>query len=361
MEVYLLTPEGLRLLNEITIYGRITVMKSIRLPTEKKDYLFILTFKCNAMLLELDRNPETGEFRVITRAHGIISEKNLRPAESGTICAINENNRLIALRISDGILNVLKIDFEKNEIKSNNIRMEENTIVDFVFLECYDKPMICYIYQEDSNRHLKTCEITEDKELKNGPWYQENIEADSIFLIPVPRPHGGVIVIGQESITHIIDTNTYTAIAPPCLRNSKIVCYYKIDNERFLIGDSSGRLFVLILSDNADTKYLSSSSNCSPYSLKLIYLGEASIPSCMAYLDNNHFYIGSRLADSQLIKINMNNLNDGNYIEIIENYVSLAPIIDMVVVDLDKQGQDQVITCSGFAKDGNFIFKCLLN
>ena len=38
---------------------------------------------------------------------------------------------------------------------------------------------------------------------------------------------------------------------------------------------------------------------------------------------------------------------DNSYITVLQTYSNLAPIVDMVVVDLEKQGQGQLVTCSG--------------
>ena len=40
--------------------------------------------------------------------------------------------------------------------------------------------------------------------------------------------------------------------------------------------------------------------------MKLEVLGECSTPHCLAYLDNGVVFVGSRLGDSQLVKVNKN-------------------------------------------------------
>ncbi|KAH9394713.1 DNA damage-binding protein 1 [Tyrophagus putrescentiae] len=295
IEVYLVTPEGLRSLKEIPIYGRIQIMKKFRMPNEDRDFLFILTSKHNILILEIKRDTERGDFEVNTLAHGMISERIGHPAENGAICVINPQARLIALRIYDGMFNVIKLDFKSKEIKAYNIRMEETNVINFAFLNGCKAPTLCLIYQEHQSRHLKTYEITDEKEFCRGPWKQENVESESNILIPVDEEYGGVIVIGQESIVYIISQNSYTAIAPPGIKQS----------------------------------------------------------SSLTYLDNNYIFVGSRMGDSQLIKLNLEANDSGNYIEIIDSFVNLAPIVDMIVVDLDKQGQDQLVTCSGYFKDGS--------
>nr|CAD7419835.1 unnamed protein product [Timema poppensis] len=81
--------------------------------------------------------------------------------------------------------------------------------------------------------------------------------------------------------------------------------------------------------------------------LRVELLGEISIPECIRYLDNGVLFIGSRLGDSQLIKLNTRQDDMGCYVSVMETFTNLAPIVDMVVVDLERQGQGQLVTCSG--------------
>lgn len=125
--------------------------------------------------------------------------------------------------------------------------------------------------------------------------------------------------------------------------------------------------------------------------MKVEYLGETSIASSISYLDNGVVYVGSRFGDSQvgqmlsspfhssileekahmisfilfleydiiilffqqLVKLNLQADASGSFVEVLERYVNLGPIVDFCVVDLDRQGQGQVVTCSGAFKDGS--------
>ena len=48
------------------------------------------------------------------------------------------------------------------------------------------------------------------------------------MLIPVPEPHGGVIIIGTESITYHNGTMNH-AIAPSNMQQSTVVAYARVD------------------------------------------------------------------------------------------------------------------------------------
>lgn len=56
---------------------------------------------------------------------------------------------------------------------------------------------------------------------------------------------------------------------------------------------------------------------------------------------------------TQLVKLNIQPDPKGSYVEVLERYVNLGPIVDFCVVDLERQGQGQVVTCSGAYKDGS--------
>ena len=55
----------------------------------------------------------------------------------------------------------------------------------------------------------------------------------------------------------------------------------------------------------------------------------------------------------QLIRLNLQPDATGSYVEVLGRYVNLGPIVDFCVVDLERQGQGQVVTCSGAYKDGS--------
>jgi len=87
--------------------------------------------------------------------------------------------------------------------------------------------------------------------------------------------------------------------------------------------------------------------------LKLELLGETAIADSMTYLDNGYVYVGSRMGDSQLIRLNSDADSDGSYVTVVDSFTNLGPIVDMAVVDLERQDQGQLVTCSGAFKDGS--------
>ncbi|NWI58972.1 DDB1 protein, partial [Calyptomena viridis] len=362
LEIYVVTAEGLRPVKEVGMYGKTAVMELFRPKGESKDLLFILTAKYNACILEYKQSGDNID--IITRAHGNVQDRIGRPSETGIIGIIDPECRMIGLRLYDGLFKVIPLDRENKELKAFNIRLEELQVIDVKFLYGCQAPTICFVYQDPQGRHVKTYEVSlREKEFNKGPWKQENVEAEASMVIAVPEPFGGAIIIGQESITYH-NGDKYLAIAPPIIKQSTIVCHNRVDpnGSRYLLGDMEGRLFMLLLEKEEQMD-----GTVTLKDLRVELLGETSIAECLTYLDNGVVFVGSRLGDSQLVKLNVDSNEQGSYVVAMETFTNLGPIVDMCVVDLERQGQGQarlfllfclspgnsLVTCSGAFKEGS--------
>ncbi len=52
-------------------------------------------------------------------------------------------------------------------------------------------------------------------------------------------------------------------------------------------------------------------------------------------------------------QLNVEADEQNSYVTVMETFTNLGPIIDMCVVDLERQGQGQLVTCSGAYKEGS--------
>ncbi|XAR59373.1 hypothetical protein NMG60_11015195 [Bertholletia excelsa] len=222
-------------------------------------------------------------------------------------------------------------------------RLEELRVLDIKFLHGCQHPTIVVLYQDNmDSRHVKTYEVDlKDKCFVEGPWSHNNLDGRAYLLIPVHPPLCGVLIIGEETIVY----HSTSTFATEPIRLSIIRAYGRVhaDGSRYLLGDKAGLLHLLILT-HKEKKFRR---------LKIELLGETSIASTISDLGNRVVYIGSSHGDSQLIKLNLQPDAKGSYVEVLERYVNLGPIVDFCVVDLERQGQGQVVTCSGAYKDGS--------
>ncbi|KAJ0080763.1 hypothetical protein Patl1_11217 [Pistacia atlantica] len=349
IEIHLLTPQGLQPMLDVPIYGRIATLELFRPHGEAQDFLFIATERYKFCVLQWDA--ESSElitrFKIYTnknnQAMGDVSDRIGRPTDNGQIGIIDPDCRLIGLHLYDGLFKVIPFDSKGQLKEAFNIRLEELQVLDIKFLYGCSRPTIVVLYQDNKDaRHVKTYEVAlKDKDFAEGPWSQNNLDNGADLLIPVPPPLCGVLIIGEETIVYC-SANTFKAIP---IRPSITKAYGRVDADgsRYLLGDHAGLLHLLVITHEKEKVT----------GLKIELLGETSIASTISYLDNAFVYIGSSYGDSQLIKLNLQPDAKGSYVEVLERYVNLGPIVDFCVVDLERQGQGQVVTCSGAYKDGS--------
>lgn len=87
---------------------------------EKKDLLFIVTMRYNAMILEC--NCEGDNVEIITKAHGNVADRIGKPSETGILAVIDPKARVIGLRLYDGLFKIIPLDKDNYELKASNFR-----------------------------------------------------------------------------------------------------------------------------------------------------------------------------------------------------------------------------------------------
>ncbi|CAM9125233.1 unnamed protein product [Choristocarpus tenellus] len=341
LEIREVTSEGLPHRLDVPIYGTIATLDSYRLLSEDQDRLFVLTERYQFCILQYDADKQ----EIITKANGTVKDRIGRATENNKIGVLDPQNRMIGLHLYEGQFKVMPMDARGQLKEAFNVRLEELELLDIKFLVGYPKPTIAVLYQDQREaRHIKTYTVNaRDKEFNPGPWSQPNVEHNASELIPVPEPMGGVLILGHQTICYHSGVSFKTIP----IQNTKMCAYGWVDTDgsRLLIGDHFGGLHVVILT--AD------STGATVETAHVEALGETSCASTISYLDNGVVFIGSSFGDSQLIKLSPEKNSDGNYIDILDTYDNLGPIMDMCVVDLDRQGQGQAVTCSGCNKDGS--------
>ena len=243
------------------------------------------------------------------------------------------------------------------------MRLDAIRLLDLRFLHGCQRPTLCILYEDNRRaRHVKTFIVdAREKELTPGPWLQNNVEHNAQTIIPVPSPSNGIILLGETTITYIggSDRNIQAVAIQPTH-----FCAFGVieDGKRYLLGDIRGNLFVLVVCHDKSSSSgggglsassSSSSSSSTVTSLVVDSLGVTALAESLSYLDNGVVFVGSIYGDSQLIKLRATPDEAGSYVELLEKYMNLGPIVDMVVVASERQGQCQVVTCSGGYKEGS--------
>jgi len=263
--------------------------------------------------------------------------------------------------------------------------------------------------------------------LVNEQLYVKGVEGGSGKVISVPPPSlsnsssklGGVLVLGQRSITyHSPSQKNKVSVACPN-GEALLISYCRVLEQsissgdgkeeddssivRYLLGDENGRIHLLSLIQGTNSDEADGSTTTK---LLLDTLGTATTSSSMVYLGSGYVFVGSTTGNSQLIKIldepvevvgsssnaigllggggnddsamkedttttKNNPLVDTTYIQIMEEYDNLGPIVDFdlrpccsdeydINTSTKVEGsngnklyhQSLVVTCSGVGKDG---------
>ncbi|KAJ1968869.1 DNA damage-binding protein 1a [Dispira parvispora] len=357
-------------------------MQLLRPQGRDTDLLFVATEKYKMCVLSWD--PQTN--RVVTEANGDVSEVVGRPCDNGQLGLVDPQYRAVALHLYQGSIKIIPVE-TPHSLKSAftnstwrsltggaehpysphlavtsskgkqpartpqpgdlreafTVRIEELNVVSMTFLHNTKVPTLLVLYRDiDHICHVKTYEVAlHSQELTTGPWPTYRVENGANLLVPLSS--GAAIIVGEASITYYHGANDVKIISmKPC--SMEVYGKFDQDDSRILLGDDEGNLYILILLRSPGSDVVSS--------LKLQRMGVTSIASALVHLEHGYVYVGSHYGDSQLIELTSQAVTPGNYLKVINRYANLAPITDFCVVDVDKQGQGQVVACCGGFKEG---------
>ncbi|CAF3432385.1 unnamed protein product [Rotaria sp. Silwood1] len=367
-EIYIIGSEGLKLVKDVCLYGRINILKCFRLSNMNKDVLFIFTNKYHGMILDC-RKTENDQYEILTKCHGLLKDTG-RPSIRQPLCTIDTKHGLILLRILEGVIKLIYLkDLSSKESSSKNleaynIKIDEQNIIDIQFLPGHQRPAFIILHSckpesyyvigkepEEYNLHTYEIEITEHI-ISRLSWKEKITKSEASFLIPFGQNEFSCIVIGRNSIGIYKENEQRLEIESPLLEETtSLISYCPIDDgHRYLVTDDCGKLYLLILESDKHNGNLSTTIT----DRKLNLLGEISISGYIIYLDNSVAFVGSNFGDSQLIRL-LPEPQNGSHLEILESYTNLAPILDMCLIDLERQDR-QLVACSGLAKDSSLRF-----
>eukprot|EP00842_Homolaphlyctis_polyrhiza_P004084 jgi/Hompol1/4677/HPOL_000799-RA len=351
------------------------------------DLLFICTERYKMLVLSFDADRQ----KLVTEATCDVRDIKARPADGGQMAVIDPRNRMIALHISQASIKIIPMFHPATEMlfrtqpqkptytkgkapirdsrrpavgefgEAFSVNLEELHVLSIAMLDTEDAPTLAVLHQDTKEcRYIVQYEITlRDKRMERKRQVREQdrqeksdrvdrgikTEMGALFLIPVPEAAGGgVLVVGEKTIVLYFSKSPKLLTLP--MSPNLIKCYVRLDREgtRYLLGDYLGGLHLLNISQSNDG---------TPIGLSLTQLGQTTQPSCLAFLADGYFYVGSHFGDSELhvLLTNASEISDNTLLR--ETFPNLSPIIDFCVVDIEKQGQDQIVACCGAQKDSS--------
>ncbi|WKY05418.1 hypothetical protein Q1695_005989 [Nippostrongylus brasiliensis] len=295
-----------------------------KLPGYPASEAFLLAFEgCNVSVVAID--PEDRALSTIS-LHSFSSEfkrDGFTHHFHEPIVRSDPANRCGAVIVYDKILGILPYDGDF--INSFSIPLSEidhrlENIVDIIFLDGYYEPTLLFLY-EPHQTTAGRASVRYDTIHLLGVSVNVFDEQVAIVLVAIPKPLGGVLVIGSNEVIYLNQS------VPPC-GISLNSCYDNftkfplkdlkhmsmtldagaaewIGNNRVALGTIDGRLFVLkLVTDSSDTVR----------SMTLEHVFDTSIAYCMTLCSAGRLFIGSRLGDSQLLEFSIENEESGDVV-----------------------------------------------
>jgi DNA damage-binding protein 1 len=349
IDVYDIGPHGLVLFVRLPVYARIAGIMRFRRPKDAQDSVVLFTSRLGVAILSW--NQETAQCVTVLTSDDRDDNLFSTVSERRPLCKVDPSGRCIGVSPSRNHLRIIPTQTFKNSL-AFLVRLPADEIIDMVFLHGCKMPTIAVLLMDSSYCvHLRSFEIhIQDQDILPGLLDRDNLDANGMsLLIPMEQPFGAVIVIADQAITCIgpQDSCVSETIAEP----SYIRAIGQVDDDgsRYLLGDDNGKLSMLSLDLDPNLRVI--------HGVRLDAFGETSTACAISYLDKGFVFIGSETGNSQLIKLKTQpDPETKSLCEVVHSYPHIGPITDFCIVKGSgnlRQGQGQVVTCSGIQKDGS--------
>jgi DNA damage-binding protein 1 len=147
----------------------------------------------------------------------------------------------------------------------------------------------------------------ENSELHDHSLRINNVDPGAAFLVPVATElGGGVIIVGESSIVYAGGTKSTDTLGASSssktggaqitetFTKNTFLAWGRIDDTRVLLADLHGSLQLLTV--------VHGDAGCVT-GLELRPLGDVTFASCISYLDDGKVFVGSQVANSQIIQL----------------------------------------------------------
>jgi len=227
------------------------------------DHIFILTDRYDYLIVSWD--PENQIIRNYKTAVEV-ADRFLRESPVGTKYIADPAGRMLGIYAYEGTFLALPVIQQAPADRKRRkkigvagdlegqypLKMQELAVKDIAFLYGTDQPMLAVLHGDNRRNpaELSTYNIVS----VGGTWELQKwddgtriLEQEAEMLIPVPEPLGGVLVVGDNNISHFSVGKDGEAISRSSVRPTRFVAWGLIDSQRFLLSGENGMLALLFL------------------------------------------------------------------------------------------------------------------
>lgn len=347
------------------------MLSRLEQPGSATDHLFVGTDR--SMYFTLSWNAETKQLKT-EKSYVDQADKSSRDTQTGERCLQDPSKRFLTMELYEGVVTVVPISPQpkkKDDLPEGSLgepiptRISELFVKSSTFFETrvvdkQDRPKLAFLYEDTQKRvRLKVRELiyhpglsssdVGSVDLEPRDALRDELELGACFLIPVPAPACGLLVLGEISITYF-EYSSHDRIRRDLDVATIFIAWVEIDQQRFVLADEYGKLYLLMLELDGRGRV---------EGWKLDVIGETSRASVLVYLGNGNVFVGSHQGDSQVINIKPQAM------EVVQTFANIAPILDFTIMDMGNRsgaetagnefssGQARLVTGSGAFKDGS--------
>ena len=316
------------------------------------------------------------------------AEKTARDSQTEDRCLMDPARRFMALLLYDGIVTIIPIHQPGKKKGAGEpgclgdpvpARISDFFVRSSTFLhprqEDMEQPKLAILYEDNQQKvclNFRSLDYSAGSsgepgsaDLEKIVGMRDDLELGASHLIAVPAPActscpvyttaillinvtDGLLILAETSITYLDDANG-GILSNDLEEATQFVAWAQVDNQRWLIADDSGKLylFMLLLENGGDVT-----------GWKLDAIGQTSRASVLIYLDGGYMFVGSHQGDSQVVKVQEQG------IEVVQTISNIAPILDFTIMDMGNRsgegqtneyssGQARIVTGSGAFQDGS--------
>ncbi|CAF9920542.1 MAG: hypothetical protein ALECFALPRED_001557 [Alectoria fallacina] len=368
LEIYNQTPDGLELAHTRSLYGKVTMLERLHPANASTEHLFVGTDRY--MYFTVSWDSQTRQLRT-EKSYQDQAEKTARDSQTEDQCLIDPTRRFMALLLYDGIVTILPI-LQQGKKKGTDepgtlgdpvpARISDLFVRSSTFLhprrQDAERLKLAFLYEDNQQKvclHVRSLEYSAggsgepgSADLEKVVCARDDLELGASHLIAVPAPAYGLLILAETSITYLDDVNG--GILSNILEEAtQFVAWAQVDNQRWLIADDSGKLYLLML-------LLENGGDVAGW--KLDAIGQTSRASVLVYLDGGYLFVGSHQGDSQVVTIQKQG------VEVVQTISNIAPVLDFTIMDMGNRsgegqtneyssGQARIVTGSGAFQDGS--------
>ena len=349
------------------------MLNKIKPSTSRTEHLFVGTSRY--MYFTLSWDPETKQL-VTEKSYMDLSDNTAREVQTEQRCMVDPAGEFLTLEVYEGIITTMPLvkRGRKKEILESGVlgepvsaRIPEFIVRDSAFLPRppgrNEKPKHALLYEDYEGKvRLRIRELAYTAvgggeafiEFEDDPQRLPVLPMDlgASILIPIPSPPYGMLILAETQISYFNEEN-FTIITRPLESATAFKTWERIDNQRYVLGDIYGRLYLLMLMLDFEEKV---------QEWKLDVLGEMPVASSLVYLDAGCIFVGSHQGDSKVVRIVEG--KEGGAIETVQTFSNIAPVLDFTIMDMGNRsgegstneyssGQARLVTGSGAFADGS--------